>query len=69
MDRVQFHLYTFIGSLPWCLGLAWVGYMLGERWDTLGVYFHRFDLAIVLVFAAGAAWFLWRHVRAARPKA
>ncbi len=69
MDRVQFHLYTFIGSLPWCLGLAWVGYMLGERWDTLGVYLHRFDLAIVLVFAAGAAWFLWRHVRAARPKA
>ena len=69
MDRVQFHFYTFLGSLPWCLGLAWVGYMLGERWDTLGGYFHRFDLAIVLGLAAGAAWLLWRHARAARPKA
>jgi membrane protein DedA with SNARE-associated domain len=63
MDRRKFHLYTFAGSLPWCLGLAWVGCKLGEKWDTLGVYFHRFDLAIGLVLAAGAAWFLWSHLR------
>jgi membrane protein DedA with SNARE-associated domain len=66
MDRVRFHGYTFIGSLPWCLGLAWIGYFLGERWDTLGVYFHRFDLVLVLALAAGAGWFLWSHLRAAR---
>ena len=30
MDRARFHLYTFLGSLPWCLALAWVGYKLGE---------------------------------------
>ena len=69
MDRMRFHFYTFIGSLPWCLGLAWVGYKLGERWRILGVYFHRFDLAIVLALALGAAWVLWRHLRAARPGA
>jgi len=69
MDRFRFHLYTFVGSLPWCLGLAWVGYQLGERWDTLGVYFHRFDLALVILLAGGAAWLLWRHVRAARRRA
>ena len=66
MDRTRFHVLTFIGSLPWCLGLAWVGYILGERWDTLGVYFHRFDLALCLVFLAGAAWFVWSHIRGAR---
>jgi membrane protein DedA with SNARE-associated domain len=66
MDRTRFHLCTFLGSLPWCLGLAAVGYLLGERWDTLGVYFHRFDLALCLVFLAAAAWFVWSHLRAAR---
>jgi len=66
MDRARFHLFTFIGSLPWCLGLAWVGYLLGERWDVLGVYFHRFDLALCLLLALGAAWFIWSHVRASR---
>jgi membrane protein DedA with SNARE-associated domain len=66
MDRVPFHLYTFIGSLPWCVGLAWVGYQLGERWGTLGVYFHRFDLAIGAVLVTGAGWFVCSHIRAFR---
>jgi len=63
MDRRKFHLYTFAGSLPWCLGLAWVGFKLGEKWDTLGVWFHRFDLVIGAVILAGIVWFLWSHLR------
>ncbi|WP_306598754.1 DedA family protein [Geothrix sp. 21YS21S-2] len=63
MDRRTFHLYTFAGSLPWCLGLAWVGFKLGEKWDTLGVWFHRFDLVIGAVILAGIVWFLWSHLR------
>ena len=62
MDRLQFHIYTFLGSLPWCLGLAWVGYKLGEKWNTLGAYFHKFDLAIGLVLLAGLVWFVWDHL-------
>lgn len=63
MDRRKFHLYTFFGSLPWCLVLAWIGFKLGEKWDTLGVYFHRFDAVIVGALVLGAAWFLWSHLR------
>jgi membrane protein DedA with SNARE-associated domain len=66
MDRTRFHLFTFMGSLPWCLGLAWVGYLLGERWETLGAIFHKFDLAIGLVLLAGAVWFVWSHIASAR---
>lgn len=66
MDRTRFHLYTFIGSLPWCLGLAWIGAKLGERWNTLGAWFHRFDLVICLALAGGAAWFIVHHVRSLR---
>jgi len=66
MDRTRFHVFTFIGSLPWCVGLAWVGYMLGERWETLGAIFHKFDLGIGLLLAAGAAWFIWHHIASAR---
>ena len=63
MDRARFHAYTFAGSLPWCLGLAWVGYKLGEKWDTLGVYFHRFDLAIGLGGLIVLAILLGRQLR------
>ena len=63
MDRSRFHIYTVLGSLPWCLGLACLGYKLGQKWDTLGVWFHRFDLAIAAALLAGLAWFVWDHVK------
>lgn len=66
MDRTRFHIYTFAGSLPWCLGLAFLGYKLGEHWDTLGAYFHRFDLAIGIALLTGAIWFLVSHWRQRR---
>ena len=66
MDRTHFHLYTFLGSLPWCLGLAWVGYKLGANWHTLGAIFHRFDAVIIALLLAGAVWFVWNHIRSSR---
>ncbi len=65
MNRTRFHLYTFAGSLPWCLGLAFLGFKLGEHWTTLGAYFHRFDLAIGLVLLGGLIWFVVNHLRGA----
>ena len=46
MPRVRFHVYTFLGSWPWCFGLAWFGMKLGENWRELGKYFHQFDIVI-----------------------
>ena len=63
MDRTRFHRYTVAGSLPWCLGLAWVGYKLGEKWNTLGAYFHKLDAVIAVVLLAGVAWFVYDHVK------
>ena len=63
MDRTRFHLFTFMGSLPWCLGLAWIGYKLGEKWNTLGVYFHKLDAVIGVLIVAGIVWFVWDHLR------
>jgi membrane protein DedA with SNARE-associated domain len=73
MPQLRFHLYTFIGSFPWCLGLAWVGMKLGERWDSdprLRTWFHRFDAVILAVLVVGAAWFFWsRWQQRIRPTA
>ncbi len=59
----KFLFYTFIGSLIWCSVLAWVGQRLGEHWDTLGTYFHRFDALIAALILAGAVWWVWRHIQ------
>jgi membrane protein DedA with SNARE-associated domain len=61
MPRGKFHIYTFLGSWPWCLALAYFGMKLGENWRELGKYFHRFDLVIGVALAAGIVWFVWSH--------
>jgi membrane protein DedA with SNARE-associated domain len=64
MPRLRFHVFTFIGSWPWCFALAWVGMKLGERWDTdprLKEWFHRMDAVIILLLLAGITWFVWSH--------
>lgn len=66
MNRTKFHIYTFAGSLPWCLGLAWIGYKLGEKWNTLGAYFHKLDAVIGGLILAGIVWFVWDHLRKKR---
>jgi membrane protein DedA with SNARE-associated domain len=61
MPRVRFHVYTFLGSWPWCFMLAYIGLKLGENWNTLGKYFHEFDAVIGAFLVLGIAWFLWSH--------
>ena len=69
MPMLRFQLYTFTGSWIWCLALAYVGDLLGARWQTdprLRTVMHSLDGVIVAVALLGVAWFVWRHLRHAR---
>lgn len=64
MNQVRFHIYTFIGSWPWCYVLAWVGMKLGATWNSdprFKEIFHRFHLAVEAVLLVGAIWFIVSH--------
>jgi membrane protein DedA with SNARE-associated domain len=65
MNLKRFVIYTFAGSLPWCLALAYIGQKLGEKWnqdDTLKTWFHRFDFLIGIAAVLLAGWWIWRHI-------
>jgi len=66
MNFPRFVICTFLGSFPWCLGLAYMGMKLGENWGTLGDYFHRFDLIIGILIALGSVYYLWHHWKGRR---
>ncbi len=69
MNLKRFVIYTFLGSLPWCIGLAYVGQLLGEQWDkneALKSWFHRFDFVIGIIGVLAAGWWIWRHVKNSR---
>lgn len=61
MPRGRFHIYTFLGSWPWCFALAWLGMKLGQNWQSLGKYLHKFDLVILVLLVGGFVWFVWTH--------
>jgi membrane protein DedA with SNARE-associated domain len=64
MNMTRFIVYTFAGSFPWCLGLAYAGLKLGENWDkTLKPWFHKFDALIGVVLVLGLGLYLYRHLR------
>jgi membrane protein DedA with SNARE-associated domain len=61
MNFPRFLVFSFVGALPWCWALAYVGLTLGERWEELRTQFHRFDLLIGLLIVLATAYFLWSH--------
>jgi len=64
MNQLRFHIYTFIGSWPWCYALAYVGMKLGDKWNTdprFKAVFQRFHLGVEVVLLAGIVWFVWTH--------
>lgn len=54
MDLKKFVIYTFLGSLPWCFALGYIGVQLGPQWETIKSYFHILDIIVVI----GAVAFL-----------
>jgi|SRR5579875_1118048 membrane protein DedA with SNARE-associated domain len=63
---VKFCIYTVLGSLPWCLILAFAGYELGKATNglsSLGTIFHGLDVVILLAIVILVALYLWRHIR------
>lgn len=67
MPQLRFHVYTFLGSFPWCFGLAYVGMKLGESWNDpnspFHEVFHRFHNVVLLLLLLTIVWFVWSHIK------
>ena len=46
MNFPKFCLYSFIGSIPWCLALAYIGLLLGDNWLLIRKYGHILDIIV-----------------------
>jgi membrane protein DedA with SNARE-associated domain len=66
MPFVKFCIYTFLGSFPFCLLLAYVGTVLGNNLDKLGNVFHGLDVVVVIGLVVLIALYIWHHVRSDR---
>ncbi len=65
----RFCVYTFLGSFPWCLALAYLGERMGRHWESLRTYFHDLDYVILGLLVLGVVWWVWRHISHEREEA
>ena len=56
----------FLGSLPRCLALAYVGKVLGNNWDSIKNYFHGADVVVAIVLAVLLALYIYHHIASDR---
>ncbi len=66
IERVPFKkflLFSFLGSFVWTYFLAYIGYKLGENWESLHSRFQKFDIVIVVVIVILAALYIYRHLK------
>jgi membrane protein DedA with SNARE-associated domain len=46
-DLKKLVTFSFIGSLPWCFALAYVGFSLGPSWEKIIGFFNGLDIIVV----------------------
>jgi membrane protein DedA with SNARE-associated domain len=57
----RFAVLTATGSFIWFSFLAYLGFIFGENWQILQVYFRRFDYVIIVVIMIIGGWGIWKY--------
>ena len=60
MPLLRYTVLTFVGTIPWCFGIAAAGLALGAGWERFHESFRYADYAIVAFLVAGALALLVR---------
>ena len=61
MDMKKFLIYTTAGAAMWNSFLAYLGFMLKEKWNTIIQYSQYLDIVAVIGIILFAVWFVRRH--------
>lgn len=63
MPFIPFITLSFLGSVPWCYFLAWIGIQVGGNLTILKKYFHGADAIIVVVLLIMFGFWLKHHLQ------
>jgi membrane protein DedA with SNARE-associated domain len=66
MPIVRYTVLTFLGTVPWCFGIAAAGWALGSSYERFHHDFAYVEYAVVAAVAAVLAFWLFRALRRRR---
>lgn len=58
MNFIKFNIYTFLGVLPWTIGLTYGGFILGANWEKIVKYFSGLSWIIVVILVIAVLVFV-----------
>lgn len=62
----RFLVYSFVGSVPWCYFLAYIGMVLGRNWNSIRTYFHGVDIVIGVLLGIAILIWVYHHLKPER---
>jgi len=63
MNLKKFIIYTTIGCFLWSILLTYLGYIMGENWRTLDVYYRKFEYVIFAIIIFGVIFYVYRKIK------
>src|SRR6266550_1908679 len=67
VELTRFSILTFVGALPWCAALAYVGYALGRNYDRISGPVEKSAIVIAFLVAVGlVVWYVRGRREASR---
>lgn len=63
MNFWKFSYLTFFGSLIWSTFLTLIGYYLGKNWNSLEIYYRKFEYLIVGIGILAIVFYVFHKVR------
>ena len=66
MNVWRFTLYTLLGVVPWCFGLAGAGLALGAQWHTVVRWFLPISIVVAVVLLAWLGVWARRRLKTRR---
>lgn len=61
MNLKKFITYTFLGSLPWCFVLGYIGVQLGPQWEIISKYFHILDILVIIGIIGFIGYIIYKY--------
>lgn len=68
MNFWRFCILTFVGSLIWSVFLTYIGFILGKNWQSLEVYYRKFEYVIVGGLAILAVYYIFHKIKSVKKK-
>jgi membrane protein DedA with SNARE-associated domain len=63
MNIWKFSIYTIFGAAMWNAFLAYLGYILGENWESVRKYSEYISISVAMVLIICCIYFLRKHIQ------